>query len=132
MSGLTEVKRDVVKLGIDLRPLPVDVGDGIEWLFTSDPSPDQWTSLMSSLKVFTKMKDISDADIDNAAFTEALAGFSKAMAAMLVDEEQQKQWIARGYGLGPQQALSELLMETWSGFPTKPSSDSGKESKTTG
>lgn len=132
MSGLTEVNRSVVKLGIDLRPIPVDVGDGKEWLFTSDPSAEQWSTLMSALKVFTKLKKDDANDNDESVFTEALGSFSKAMAAMLLDPVQQEEWIKRSYGLGPQQAISEVLMEMWSGFPTKPQSASGKESKTTG
>lgn len=125
----SEVRRDVVKLGLDFRAIPVDLGDGIEWEFHPDPSPQQWSTLVGALKEFTKFED---ADFGGEAFENALAGFTKAMSEMLVRDEQKAQWIEKGYGLGPQQAISEALMGIWTGFPTKQQSPSGKASKRTG
>jgi hypothetical protein len=124
-----EVRRDVVKLGLDFRAIPVDLGDGIEWEFHPDPSPHQWSTLVGALKEFTKF---GEADFGGEMFETALAGFTKAMADMLVRAEQQQEWIEKGYGLGPQQAISEALMGIWTGFPTKQRSRSGKASKKTG
>lgn len=124
-----EVRRDVVKLGLDFRAIPVDLGDGVEWEFHPDPSPQQWSTLVNALKQFTKFED---ADFGGDAFEAALAGFTKAMSEMLVRAEQQQAWIEKGYGLGPQQAISEALMGIWTGFPTKQQSPSGKGSKQTG
>ena len=124
-----EVRRDVVKLGLDFRAIPVDLGDGIEWEFHPDPSPQQWSTLVTALKEFTKFEDD---DFGGEAFETALDGFTKAMSEMIVRAEQQVEWIEKGYGLGPQQAISEALMGIWTGFPTKQPSPSGKESKATG
>lgn len=124
-----EVRRDVVKLGLDFRSIPVDLGDGIEWEFNPDPSAHQWSTLVNALKQFTKF---GDDDFGGEAFEEALAGFTKAMSDMLVKVEQQVEWIEKGYGLGPQQQISEALMGIWTGFPTKQRSRSGKGSKKTG
>ena len=124
-----EVRRDVVKLGLDFRAIPVDLGDGIEWEFHPDPSPEQWSTLVDSLKKFTKFEDD---DFGGSAFKEALAGFTKAMSEMLVKAEQQVEWVEKGYGLGPQQAISEALMGIWTGFPTTQQSPSGKGSRKTG
>lgn len=124
-----EVRRDVVKLGLDFRAIPVDLGDGIEWEFHPDPSPQQWSTLVTALKKFTKFED---EDFGGEMFETALADFTKAMSEMLVRAEQQKEWVEKGYGLGPQQAISEALMGIWTGFPTKQSSGSGKGSKRTG
>lgn len=124
-----EVRRDVVKLGLDFRAIPVDLGDGVEWEFHPDPSPHQWSTLVSALKEFTKFEDD---DFGGDAFETALSGFTGAMSEMLVRTEQQAEWIEKGYGLGPQQAISEALMEIWTGFPTKQPSPSGKGSKKTG
>lgn len=124
-----EVRRDTVKLGLDFRPIPVDVGDGVEWEFHPDPSSHQWSTLVNALKKFTKFED---EDFGGDAFEEALAGFTKAMSEMLVRSDQQKQWIEKNYGLGPQQAISEALMGMWTGFPTTQPSPSGKGSKPTG
>lgn len=124
-----EVRRDVVKLGLDFRAIPVDLGDGIEWEFHPDPSPEQWSTFVDALKPFTKFED---ADFGGDAFKEALAGFTSAMSALLVRTEQQTEWIEKKYGLGPQQAISEALMGIWTGFPTNQPSQSGKGSKRTG
>lgn len=124
-----EVRRDVVKLGLDFRAIPVDLGDGIEWEFHPDPSPEQWSALVDSLKQFTKFEDD---DFGGDAFKSALAGFTGAMADMLVRDDQKTEWVAKGYGLGPQQAISQALMEIWTGFPTTQPSPSGKGSKRTG
>ena len=124
-----EVRRDVVKLGLDFRPIPVDLGDGIEWEFHPDPTPEQWSSLVDALKVFTKF---GDDDFGGEAFKNALADFTKAMSALIVDVKQQEKWIKKNYGLGPQQKISEALMEIWTGFPTNQPSRSGKGSKRTG
>ena len=124
-----EVRRDVVKLGLDFRAIPVDLGDGIEWEFHPDPSAEQWSRLVDALKQFTKFEND---DFGGDAFKSALAGFTNAMAAMLVRKKQQEEWIKKGYGLGPQQAISQALMEIWTGFPTTQQSQSGKGLKPTG
>ena len=124
-----EVRRDVVKLGLDFRAIPVDLGDGVEWEFNPDPSAEQWSRLVDALKQFTKFED---ADFGGDAFKSALSGFTQAMAEMLVRAEQQKEWVEKGYGLGPQQAISQALMEIWTGFPTTQPSPSGKGLKPTG
>lgn len=124
-----EVRRDVVRLGLDFRPIPVDLGDGIEWEFHPDPSPEQWSILVEALKGFTKFED----DVFGGdAFKEALAHLTKAMSEMIVNPAQQAQWIEKNYGLGPQQKISEALMGIWTGFPTDQPSPSGKGSKATG
>lgn len=124
-----QVKREVVKLGLDFRPIPVDLGDGIEWEFHPDPSPAQWSSLMDSLKAFTRFEEDG---FGGTQFEESLLNFTKAMSGLLVSAEQQALWVEKQYGLGPQQAISEALMGIWTGFPTKQSSPSGKGSKPTG
>lgn len=126
---MSEVRRETVKLGLDFRPIPVDLGDGIEWEFHPDPSPDQWSVLMGALKEFTKFKDD---EFGGDAFKDALNNFTKAMSDLIVDPKQQKDWVEKSYGLGPQQKISEALMEIWTGFPTPQDPESGKGSKQTG
>lgn len=126
---VNEVRRDVVQLGIDFRPIPVDLGDGIEWEFHPDPSPQQWSALVNALKGFTKF---GDDDFGGEAFEKALSELTAAMAESLVDEKQKKEWIKKQYGIGPQQAISNALMEQWTGFPTSQQQPSGKGSKPTG
>lgn len=126
---VNEVRRDVVQLGIDFRPIPVDLGDGIEWEFHPDPSPQQWSALVNALKGFTKF---GDDDFGGEAFEKALSDLTAAMAGSLVNEKQRKEWIEKQYGIGPQQAISNALMEQWTGFPTSQPQPSGKGSKATG
>lgn len=125
-----QVQREVVKIGLDFRPILIDVGDDTVWEFTSDPSPEQWSALVNALRKFTTLQD--ENAVGGTEFEDALHGFTKAMSMTLIDPEQQEQWIERRYGLGPQQAVSEHLMEQWSGFPTKELSPSGQGSKPTG
>lgn len=127
----SEVRREVVKLGIDFRSIPVDMGDGVEWDFTPDPSPQQWTAIMVAIRAFGEMGE-SEGDFDETTFGTALETLSRAMAGVLSDPSKRDQWIARGYGLGPQQAVSQALMETWTGFPTSQPSPSGEGSNPVG
>ena len=126
---VNEVRRDVVSLGMDFRPIPVDLGDGIEWEFDPDPSPQQWSVLVTALKGFTKF---GDDDFGGEAFEKALSELTSAMADILVNEEQKKEWQDKRYGIGPQQAISNALMELWTGFPTNQQQPSGKGSRATG
>lgn len=126
---VNEVRRDVVQLGMDFRPIPVDLGDGIEWEFDPDPSPQQWSALVTALKGFSHF---SDDDFGGEAFEKALSDLTDAMAGALVRDDQKKEWVEKRYGIGPQQAISNALMELWTGFPTNQQSPSGKGSKATG
>jgi len=129
----TEVnRRAVVKVGIDFRPIPVDLGDGVEWDFTSDPSPEQWSSLVGALGGFADVLGADGKGLSSGGFEKALEGLNEAMSGLLVKLEDRLAWAERGYGLGPQQAIAEALMEEWTGFPSPPASPSGKGSKRTG
>lgn len=120
---MSEVRREAVKLGLDFRPIPVDVGDGIEWDFTSDPSPEQWSSLVNALKGFLGFER---GDFGGEEFKASLAALTTAMSELLVNEDQRPLWVEKNYGIKVQQAISEALMEEWTGFPTTQSSPSGK------
>lgn len=122
---MSEIRRDVVKLGIDFRPIPVDLGDGIEWEFHPDPSPEQWTALVAAIREFGKF---GEDNFGGPEFQASLEKFTEAMAEVLTNEEQKKLWREKRYGLGAQQAISQALMEMWTGFPTKSPSPSGKAS----
>ena len=124
-----EVRRDVVHLGLDLRPIPVDVGDGIEWGFHPDPEPHQWSSLVDALKVFAKFEEV---DFGGEQFVESLNGLKNAMADLIIDPAQQEEWKSKTYGLRASQAIANALMELWTGFPTDQPSPSGKGSSGTG
>lgn len=127
---INQVQRDIVKFGLDFRPILIDVGDGEVWEFTSDPKPHQMSTLVGSLQAFTTLKE-GDM-IGGDRFEKALTDFTVAMSSLLVQTDQQTAWVERSYGLGPQQMISEHLMEQWSGFPTKEPSPSGEESKEIG
>lgn len=129
----TQVNREVVKIGLDFRPIPIDLGDGKVWHFTSDPSTEQWAILTSALRKFSVFQGRTDEDIlGSGEFEGVISGLTNALAEMLVDTDQKREWIDRGYGIGPQQRVSEYLLETWSGFPTQQPSSSGRELSQTG
>jgi hypothetical protein len=132
MAKTEEVQRKVVKLGIDFRPIPVDLGDGTVWAFVSDPSPEQWSGLVGSLGTFVDLIGADGSGLSGDGFEKALEGLTEAMSGLLVKMEDRLAWKERGYGLGPQQAIAEALMEEWTGFPGQQPSPSGKGSKRTG
>lgn len=132
MEELTEVSREVVSIGLDFRPIPINVGDGKIWGFTPDPDKAQWGTLTGTLKVLSKFKDISEEDAAQVDLSEAIDSLTGAVAALLADPEDVKAWKKRGYGLLAQQRVARALMEQWTGFPTTSSSPSGKKSKPTG
>lgn len=128
-----EVRRDVIKLGLNLDPVPLDVGDGTDpWVFSSDPSPEQWGAVIAALKKFEVLAGEGAESVDGDYLTDSLNQLTQALMDLLTTEAQKKKWVDRAYGLGPQQAISEVLMEQWTGFPTKPGAPSGKASKKTG
>lgn len=129
----TQVHREVVKIGLDFRPISIDLGDGVVWEFTPDPSPSQWSALVGAIRKFATLQGKKNEDlVGGEEFEDIINTFTKALAGMLVDSQQQEAWVNRSYGLGPQQAVSEYLTETWSGFPTKEPSPSGVDSNKTG
>lgn len=123
-----QTNREVVSVGLDFRPIPVDIGDGKVWEFDPDPSSEKWDALATSVKSF---KSVSD-DEEGMDIATPMLSLKKALAELLVNEKQQEEWMNRDYGIIPMQRTATALMEQWTGFPTEQPSSSGGHSKKSG
>lgn len=118
-----EVKRETVSVGLDFRPVPLDLGDNVVWEFEPDPSSQQWQVLSLALKGFSSLASEEKEDFD---VTKPMDALTDALVNLLVRDDQKKLWREKGYGLMPMQKVATVLMEQWTGFPTKQPSNSGK------
>lgn len=121
-----EIHREVVSIGIDFRPVPIDMGDGVIWNFDPDPSPDKWETLTRALTAFGGIEDLDEQKPDPKALNSATsrlmpltAGLTDAIAGILVEPVQRKKFVTRAYSMFSLQRLANTLMEVLSGFPTK-------------
>lgn len=120
-----EIHRETVSIGIDFRPVPVDMGDGTIWQFDPDPSPDKWDVLTQALGAFTEVQmDDKNPNPDDFKKVSGRLGpltvqLTEAIGGLLTEPMQRKQFTKRGYSMFALQRLATVLMETLSGFPTK-------------
>lgn len=125
--------RKTVSLGLDFRPVPVDVGDGKLWEFDPDPSPAKWDRLVNVMNVFVKNaekdEDVPASEEETQKLYDEL---TEAVSKLLLSEEQQAEWEQRRYGMFAQRTVAIALMGELSGFPTESESTSGPDSEPTG
>lgn len=131
---MSDINREVVSVGLDFRPIPIDIGDGKVWGFNPDPDPAELDNLMRALRAVGKAgKEVESVDGEGVEFEKVLRGLSEAIGQLIVDPEQKKEWLAkRSYGLGALSGLTSVLMEQVSGFPQKSDGGSGKPSGKSG
>lgn len=123
--------RTKVSIGLDFRPLPIDVGDGNEWLFNPDPDPSLWGALMEALNAFADLETLQidpEAELSaderealtslTSALPELLTGLGTAIAGLMTTTKQGQQFTEHGYGQRTLQALAQTLVEELTGFPT--------------
>lgn len=123
---VNEVTREVVSVGIDFSPIPVDIGDGVIWKFHPDPDPAVWDNLQTVLMGFQQTQDVSDEDAAQVKIKPLLEKLHGALGQLLLDKEQKDKWAKTSYGLLPLQRLAQVIMEQLTGFPTNQPSQSGK------
>lgn len=123
-----DVDRSVVTLGVDYRPIPINLGDGVVWQFDPDPSPSKFNQLTKAVKALGPVgKKMSDAETeDDGTFERAMTGLKDALGALLLDKDQRKKWAERDYGFRSMNALVGRLMEEITGFTEASPSGSGK------
>lgn len=130
-----QVSRDVVSVGIDFRPLPVNIGDGVIWNFDPDPSPEAWGQLMDQLKALAALGSIKEGDTDAAMELDVkglLNGLTEALSGLLLEDEQRAKFKSKGYGLAVLSKTAPAIVKALSGFPTTSPSSSGEGSETDG
>lgn len=118
-----QINRETVSVGIDFRPIPIDMGDGQVWMFDPDPTPGKWSGLSRALTAFGRLNvtaDSSEEEVDAAAqdMESLTTGLTDSIAELLVDIKQRKAFRDRGYSTNALQRLAKVLIQTLSGFPT--------------
>lgn len=113
---MTESEREPVDIGVDLRPLPLKVGEEI-WYFNPDPGKTFFGRLAATAAQLQNNQ--SEEDV-----LEAMDELERLLIAELVRPGQKKSFKGK-YGLGVLSALAQKLPEAITGLPTPPSPASG-------
>lgn len=122
---MNEIKREIVSIGLDFRPIPIDLGDGKVWEFHPDPDKTLFNNLVRALKNMGAVgKAMQDGDSDD--FEAALDTLAKAQGALLVKKTQRDEWAKADYGMAALSALADVLMEQITGFTQQSQKPSGK------
>lgn len=124
MSNTKKVDRKVVSIGLDFRPVPVNLGDGRIWEFNPDPSTEQWARVQAAMDVFNEVEKGKDSSAAVEKISEAHNLLEDAVVGLLIADGEE--FREKSYGLFALQRLTVALMETLTGFPTKPQGPSGK------
>jgi|SRR5690625_192286 len=111
-----EMQREVVTVGLDLSPIQLDTGDGNVWEFNSDPSPAEFGALQDTLSEFSQM---GKQDPEEANIAETIQRLSDAMRALLVREDQRREWDKVSYGIMAVQNIAMVYIPAMTGVPTK-------------
>lgn len=112
-------ERAAIDIGVDLRPLPLKVGDDI-WLFNPDPGKEFFGALARAGARLENNR--SEEDVN-----EGLDALRDILSAELTRADQVEEFISRNYGLAVLTALSRVYPEQVTGIPTVPSSGSGQK-----
>lgn len=110
-----EMDRSVVKVGIDLTPIQLDMGDGNIWNLSPDPSPAQFGKIT---RVMNSFRGLKNEDIEEK-LEELLSELSDSLRELVTETAQKKKWDTRAYGIFAMQALAKTYMQALSGTPTK-------------
>lgn len=104
--------REPVQIGVDLRPLPLDIGGEI-WLFNPDPGKEFFAEL-----AIVENTDDEDAE---AVIDAMYAALNKAILPEMLDD-----FVAKSFGLKVLTGIANALTKELTDLPTVPSSASGK------
>lgn len=111
--------RQVVQVGVDLRPLPLGVGPDV-WMFDPDPAKEFFVRLSVLSK---KMQAGAD---DDESRWDAIDGMRDLLAdALIGGSDDRAAFIAKGYGMTALGGIAKAYAEQVAGVPTKSASPSG-------
>lgn len=114
-----EVNREVVRVGFDFRPLPLDVGDGIEWSVTADPDREQFGALQVALGRMQRAQAMLEEAGDTDVVGQLIGQLEDAVAGLIIDPAERKKFKAKGYGLMALARTATAYITAVSGFPTE-------------
>lgn len=106
--------RNFMSTKLDFSPFTLDVGDGVSWGFSPDPSPAETSRLSKA------MEAISEASGGGAEELEvAYAAILDAIKARIIDEKQRKEFPKPEYGTQALMWFGLHLATGRDGLPTE-------------
>lgn len=114
-------QRKPILIGIDLRPVPLEMSDGQIWYFNPDPAKDFFQRLSGIGKDLQKESELDWDMIDQ---------IRQSLAKELTQDADA--FLSKNYGLAVLSALAAAYAETVVAIPTGQSSPSGPGRKGTG
>lgn len=115
-------QRKPIQIGIDLRPVPLEMSDGQVWHFNPDPAKDFFKQLAGIGKDLQKEGD----DLNWDVVDQIRDSLAKELT------EGTDEFLAKNYGLAVLSAIAAAYAESVVAIPTKQSSPSGPVRKGTG
>lgn len=100
-------ERQPVQVGIDLRPIPLEMSDGTTYHFNPDP-PKEFFAEVARIKN-------DDGPDDDYEFVDSLR---QVLAGQIVDETESQSFIERNFGLPALNAISSTYASAVLGRPT--------------
>ena len=121
---MSDIDRGVVRIGLDFRPLPLDVGDGNVWHFEASPSPAQFDALVRGIRGFTTVGTALQGG-DDASIVAVTDKVEAALLDLLVDQKERKAFPGK-YGVGALVAIANAVIQEATGFQQPSPKRSGK------
>jgi hypothetical protein len=109
-------ERQPLQVGIDLRPIPLQMEDeaGTVWLFNPDPDKQFFATV-------ARIKDNDDDDQTDPAYWDYIDELREVIGSQILDETERTEFMAREYGLKALDAIAKTYSAGVSGRPTEPS-----------
>lgn len=107
--------RTPLQVGIDLRPLPLQMQDGTVWSFNPDPGKE----FFATVALIKEDKD--DDDPTDPAYWDFIDQLREVLATQMTDDKERKEFLTRGYGLAALNSISKTYSDGVLGRPTQPS-----------
>lgn len=102
-------ERTPVPVGIDLRPIPLEMSDGKTYHFNADP-PKEFFATVARVKAEGR-----DSGVDDYEFVDSLR---EVLLSQIVTDEDQEAYTEANYGLAALNALSKSYAKAVLGDPT--------------
>lgn len=116
-------ERKPVQVGVDLRPIPIELREGEKWYFNADP-PKDFFALISNIGKAMQVEDDTRWD--------AVDAMRDALAQQILDPAEAENFVSHNYGLAALSGIAKAYAETVVALPTQSSSPSGKAQGTRG
>lgn len=108
-------QREPVKVGIDLRPIPMEMSDGNIYHMNPDPPKEFYASVSRNKEERVAASNSEDPEVDEWEFIDALR---EILATQITTDEDKKTFAEANYGLAALNDLARAYSATVLGRPT--------------